>query len=193
MRINIKRYNIKILLKKGLIVRYWLAFLSVFCCMYAEIQRAKITQSYVFEAKECDFVQIQKDGEIYIKVTSTPLLEFLQSKNPHNTLATQTVRLNGTWTEFQSSNENVKSYSNSNEIQHRFNLNAIAYRLEEVDENIFHLIHATEPIKVDHCKFVIQKDLVNTLAGKRDFVINLDNQYYFDKIMATYRFIQCKK
>lgn len=161
--------------------------------MYAEIQRAKITQSYVFEAKESDFVQIQKDGEIYIKVTSKPLLEFLQSKNPHNTLATQTVRLNGTWTEFQSSNENVKSYSNSNEIQHRFNLNAIAYRLEEVDENIFHLIHAIEPIKVDHCKFVIQKDLVNTLVGKRDFVINLDNQYYFDKIMATYRFIQCKK
>lgn len=193
MRINIKRYNIKILLKKGLIVRYWLIFLSFFCCAFSQIQRAKITQSYVYEAKEEDFIQTQKDGEVYIKITSQSLLDFLQSKNPHHTLATQTVRLNGTWTEFQSSNENVKSYSNSNEIQHRFNLNAIAYRLEEVEPNTFRLMHATSPIKIDHCKFVIQKDLVNTLAGKRDFVINLDNQYYFDKLIATYRFIQCDK
>lgn len=174
-------------------MRYWLVFLSLFCCAYSQIQRAKITQSYVYEAKEDDFLQIQKDGNIYIKVISKTLLDFLHSKSSKNTLATQTVKLNGTWTEFQSSNEDVKFYSNSNEVQHRFNLNAIAYRLEEINSDTFHLVYATEPIKIDQCKFVIQKDLVNTLAGKRDFVINLDNQYYFDKLIATYRFIQCKK
>lgn len=193
MSVNIKGYNNKILLKKGLIVRYWLIFLSFFCLVYPQFQKAKITQSYTYQAKEGDFLQIQKDGKIYIKIISSSLLDFLNSKNPHNTLATQTVRLNGTWTEFQSSNQNVKSYSNSNEFQHRFNLKDIAYQLEEVEENLFYLLHATSPINIDECKFVIQKDLINTLAGKRDFVINLNNQYYFDKLIASYRFIQCKK
>ncbi|RDU69419.1 hypothetical protein CQA62_01870 [Helicobacter cholecystus] len=174
-------------------MRYCLIFLSLFCFIFSQIQRAKITQSYVYEAKEGDFIQTQKDGEIYLQITSPSLLDFLNSKNPHNTLATQTVRLNGTWTEFQSHDENVKSYSNSNEFQHRFNLKAIAYRLQEVESNVFKLMYATQPIKIEHCKFVIQKDLINTLAGKRDFVINLDNQYYFDKLIATYRFIQCDK
>lgn len=195
MRIIIKRYNIKNLLKKGLIVRYWLIFLSLFVCSFAEIQRAKISQTYAYEASPQDFSQQKQNNEVFIQILSSPLLEFMESNHPQAKIDTQSVRLNGTFTEFQTSNKNLRTYSNSsnNSYHFKFNFGDIVFELEKIDEKTYRLKHATELINTTQCKFILQKDLTSIVDGSKDFVINLDNQYYFSKVLATHRYIQCKK
>lgn len=195
MRINIKRYNIKILLKKGLIVRYWLVFLSVFCFAFGEIQRAKISQTYAYEAKSDEFSQQKQNDEVTITILSNPLLDFIQSNHPQAKIDTQSVRLNGTFTEFQTSNKNLRTYSNSSSDAYRFKFNFgdVIFELEKIDEKTYRLKHATELLNTTQCRFILQKDLTSVIDGTKDFVINLDNQYYFSKVLATHRFIQCKR
>lgn len=195
MRIIIKRYNIQNLLKKGLIVHYWLVFLSFFSFGFCEIQRAKISQTYAYEASAQDFSQQKQNDEIFIQILSTSLLEFMESNHPQAKIDTQSVRLNGTFTEFQTSNKNLRTYSNSsnNGYHFKFNFGDIVFELEKIDEKTYRLKHATELINTTQCKFILQKDLTSIVDGSKDFVINLDNQYYFSKILATHRYIQCKK
>lgn len=195
MRINIKRYNIKNLAQKGSIVHYWLIFFSFFTCAFPQIQRAKISQTYAYETTHQDFSQQKKDDEIYIQILSTPLLEFMESNHPQAKIDTQSVRLNGTFTEFQTSNKNLRTYSNSsnNNQTLKFNFGDIIFELEKIDEKLYRLKHATDLLNTAQCKIILQKDLTSVIDGTKDFVINLDNQYYFSKVLATRRFIQCKK
>lgn len=176
-------------------MRYWLVFLSLFCCAYSQIQRAKISQTYAYEAKQQEFSQKKQNNEIFIHILSIPLLDFMQSTHPQAKIDTQSVRLNGTYTEFQTSNKNLRTYSNSNSDAYRFKFNFgdVIFELEKIDEKTYRLKHATELLDTKQCRFILQKDLTSVIDGTKDFVINLDNQYYFSKVLATYRFIQCKK
>lgn len=176
-------------------MRHWLVFLSFFCCAYPEIQRAKISQTYAYEAKEEEFIQNKQNDEILLTILSKPLLDFIQSTHPQAKIDTQSVRLNGTFTEFQTSNKNLRTYSNSTSDAYRFKFNFgdVIFELEKVDEKTYRLKHAKELLDTTQCRFILQKDLTSVIDGTKDFVINLDNQYYFSKVLATHRFIQCKK
>lgn len=176
-------------------MRYWLIFFSFFAFALPQIQRAKISQTYAYEATSQDFSQQKQNDEVFIQILSTPLLEFMESNHPQAKIDTQSVRLNGTFTEFQTSNKNLRTYSNSSSDAYRFKFNFgdIIFELEKVDDKLYRLKHATELIDTTKCRFILQKDLTSVIDGTKDFVINLDNQYYFSKVLATHRFIQCKK
>lgn len=170
----------------------WVCLWCVWGWMNAEIQKPQIIQTYIYPANKDDFTQEIKKGQVQIKIQSKSLLDFMASNDLKDRLQRQVVKMNASYTEFKSSDQIIHTYSNSINPKLRFNLTYNIYELEYLGngsygiKNIDGLIDETK-----QCDFVIQKTLTNSINPKKDFVINLDNYYYFSKVLATQRFLQC--
>lgn len=172
-------------------MRYCL-FFFLFLIANAGIQRGQISQAYNFELTSQDCKLTQQENKVILNITSEKLEKFLNSPTPTGQFDTQSVMLNGGYTEFTTNDKNFYNYSNSQHSSLKPDLNKVIFELEKIDDKTYEVKHMLKPIEnIQQCQIIMQKNLTSLIEGKRDFVINLDNQYYFDKLVATQKFLQC--
>lgn len=170
----------------------WVCLLCV--SVYAKIQKPQIVQTYIYPANQNDFTQEVKNGQTEITIRSQGLLDFMTSNELKGKLERQLVRVNAGYTEFKSSDQMIHTYSNSSNSKLRFNLTYHIYELEYLGGANYKIRNIDGLIDEDRqCDFVIQKTLTNAIDAKKDFVINLDNSYFFSSVLATHRFLQCMR
>lgn len=169
-----------------------LCLLSFVLNLYA--QQAQIIQTYVYQIQEGDFKQEVKNGEVQLKIESRPLLEFMTSNHPKDKIEKQLVRFNDAYVEFKSSNQTIHTYMNAMNSKLQFNLSYIIYELEYIQSLTYRIKNALKPIpNPSQCSILIQKTLTSHNSAKRDFVINLDSQLYFSKVLLTKKILRCAK
>lgn len=174
-------------------MRYCL-FFFLLLISNAGIQRAQISQTYTFKIKPTDCLLKQEGKDIYLQISSVELENFLNSATPQTSLNIQSVRFGDGYTEFKTENKDISTYANSSTSRLNPDLQKIIFDLEKINEKTFKVKHMTKPIDdITQCQVIVQKSLTSLIEGKRDFVINLNNQYYFDKLIATQKFLQCLK
>lgn len=172
----------------------WVCLWCVLGLLDAETQKTQIIQTYIYPANKSDFSQKIEKGQVQIKIQSKDLLDFMASNDLKDRLQRQVVRMNASYTEFKSSDQIIHTYSNSLNPRLRFNLAYNIYELEYLGNGSYRIKNIDGLIdEKKQCDFVIQKTLTNAVGAKRDFVINLDNYYYFSKVLATHQFLQCAR
>lgn len=160
----------------------------------AEVQKAQIVQTYVYQPQNGEFTQELKNGKVQLSIHSKALLEFMNSNHPENNIEKQVVRFNNTYTEFKSSSKIIHDYTNALNERLNFNLSYMIYALEYLNRSTFMVKNISKPIRnLEQCNFLIQKTLTSLINGNKDFVINLDNQYYFSKVLSTSKILRCVK
>lgn len=170
----------------------WVCLLCMSGWVNAEIQKPQIIQTYIYPANKNDFTQEMKNGEVQIKIQSKGLLDFMSSNDLKDRLQRQVVKMNASYTEFKSSDQIIHTYANSLNQKLRFNLAYNIYELEYLGNGSYRIKNIDGLIdEAKQCDFVIQKTLTNSIHANKDFVINLDNSYYFSKVLATHQFLQC--
>lgn len=163
----------------------------IFGWLSAEFQEAQIIQTYVYPASLEDFTQEIKNGQVEIKIRSKGLLDFMSSSDNKDHLRRQIVKMNTSYTEFKSLDQIVHAYANSLNSKLRFNRTYNIYELEDLGDKHYRIKNIDGLIGEERqCDFVIQKTLRGAIDSKKDFVINLDNFYYFNKVVAA-QFLQC--
>ncbi|WP_027326759.1 hypothetical protein [Helicobacter pametensis] len=168
----------------------WLCALMMY--MYGGAQKAQIIQTYTYQAEYTDFKQRLRDGGVEIQIQSKPLLDFLNSNELEGRMERQVVRFNDAYTEFKASHQMIHTYSNSSTSKLKFNFTQMIYELEYIGDATYRVKNAIELIDdVTKCRFLIQKTMTSLIDSRKDFVINLDNQYYLGKVLATYRYLRC--
>lgn len=163
-------------------------------CLLAQVQKAQIIQTYAYQVEMEDFVQKMKDGEIQIEIKSSALFKFLNFDELEGKMERQVVKFNDAYTEFTATPRVLHGYSNSLNTKLKFNFRHMIYELEYIGGANYRIKNATEMIAdITQCKFLLQKTLTNLIDARKDFVINLDSQRYFGKVLATRRYLQCTK
>lgn len=158
----------------------------------AQTQKAQIIQTYIYPVNKNDFTQEIKNGQLQIKIQSKELLDFMSSNDLKDRLQRQIVKMNTSYTEFKSSDQIIHTYANSLNPKLRFNLAYNIYELEYLGSGSYGIKNIDGLVdEAKQCDFVIQKTLTNSIHARKDFVINLDNSYYFSKVLSTQQFLQC--
>ncbi|ANV97553.1 hypothetical protein BBW65_01450 [Helicobacter enhydrae] len=161
--------------------------------LVAEVQKAQITQSYSYNSKSGEFALEQNQNKVILSIHSQALQHFLNSNLGDSNIDSQSVFLNGGYTEFQNADKNFRTYVNSSSIKNKKQFYELIFELKEIDPSRFEVIGTQQVFPTMHCKFIVQKDLISFIDGRKDFVINLNNQHFFQKAIATKRFVQCLK
>lgn len=170
----------------------WLCFLFLF--LNADVQKAQIVQTYIYQIQKGDFKQELKNGEVQLIVRSKSLLEFMTSNHPKDKIEKQVVRFNDGYVEFKSSDQAIHTYTNATNNKLHFNLSYMIYELEYIGPSTYRIKNALKPIpNPTQCDILIQKTLTSRVDAKKDFVINLDSQHYFSKVLLTNQILRCVK
>lgn len=171
---------------------FWICVVSL--GLFAQTQKTQIMQTYTYQITQGDIKQENKNQLIQLKILSKELLDFINANQLEGRLERQVVKFHDAYTEFTASSQSIHSYSNSANTKLRFNFRQMIYDLEYVGEATYTVKNAISPIKnLTNCDIVIQKTLSSSNDAKKDFVINLDNQYHFGQVLATYKYLRCAK
>lgn len=173
----------------------WICILCLWSVsLFAEVQKAQIIQTYAYEVKDGDFKQRVTDEGIEIYIQSKDLLDFINADNLEGKMERQVVCFDDAYTEFKTSPQEIRAYSNVSNAKLKFNFTQVIYELDYIGDSTYKVKNAIQEIaEISQCKVLIQKTLTNLIDGRKDFVINLDNQRYFGKVLETHRYLQCSK
>lgn len=172
----------------------WVCLMCVLGWLDGKTQKPQIIQTYIYPANQDDFTQEIRGGQVQIEIRSKELLDFMTSNQLENRLEKQVVSVNSGYTEFKSSDQIIHTYSNSLNTRLRFDLAYNIYELEYLGGGSYRIKNINGMLdETKQCDFVIQKTLTDSINAKKDFVINLNNHYYFSRVLATHRFLQCAR